>query len=92
MHETFGLDEVYETIQNYHNLMSKNGNLLQKRSNQLIHWMRGQLRRQLVDIVEKDKDVSNAMKSYAADVTAGKLTPRLAANMILLDYFKSFKQ
>lgn len=86
-----GIDEVVDTINKFHEVMVSNGGLVKKRSTQLLHWMRGQLRRQIIEHLEKDPVISVEMKKFSSDVVVGKLTPRLAASRIMNTYFNEMK-
>lgn len=83
-----GLAEVEDNIREFHRIMSTNGNLRYKRSSQLMHWMKGHLRRQIIDHVEKNPKISNEVASYSLDVANGRVTPRSAASAILAKYIE----
>lgn len=78
-----GMDTVEEEIAAYHAIQCDNGELLRRRSEQAVHWMWGQLRRQAVELVEGDQAVQQRAGGLLSEVGAGRLTPRAAAADLL---------
>jgi LAO/AO transport system kinase len=86
-----GIDDVLATICEYHSIMVRNGALERNRSQQLLHWMKSQFVRQLIEHVEGNAVVSREMEKVSADVAAGVLTPRAAPTRIMSAYLKGMK-
>lgn len=74
-----GMDEVEEHIRLFHKTMSENGQLVRKRADQAVFWMWGQLRQQMMQIVEANPIVKEKAATLKNDVAKGKRTPAAAA-------------
>lgn len=77
-----GLDEVEEHIRKFHQIMVANGQLQSKRVQQAVHWMWGQLRRQLIAAAEDDERVQRQAAILEGQLGAGRITPRAAAEQL----------
>lgn len=83
-----GVEEVEENIKNFHKLMVDCGKLQQKRGNQAIHWMWGQLQRLAIHHVEQHEVTKLKSSELTPSVQEGCLTPRAAALQILNSYLR----
>ncbi len=79
----FGVDDVITEICNFHAIMSLNGELKKKRLMQSRYWMWGQVRKQLINLVEKDQGVQSHGNQLLNDIGNYKITPRKAATKII---------
>jgi LAO/AO transport system kinase len=84
----FGVDEVSNEISNFHSIMSLNGELKKKRLMQSRYWMWGQVRKQLINIVEKDERIQTYGSQLLNDISNSKMTPRKAATKIIENYLQ----
>ena len=81
-----GMAEVEQKLREFHTIMSKNGSLIQKRSNQYEAWMWNQFRRQLIDRAEKSIAVRDKASHVLAKVRAQKISPSFAAGEMLTSF------
>ena len=68
--------------------MSLNGELKKKRLMQSRYWMWGQVRKQLINIVEKDERIQTYGSQLLNDISNSKMTPRKAATKIIENYLQ----
>ena len=81
-----GVDDVIKEICNFHSIMSLNGELRKKRFMQSRYWMWGQVRKQLINLVEKDEGVQSEGSQLLNDISNYKITPRKAATKIIKNF------
>ena len=72
-----GIVEVQNQIAKFHEIMSKNGQLFEKRRKQSNHWIWNQLNHIIINDLKLK--VESKAKELEMKVTNGQLTPRAAA-------------
>jgi len=78
-----GLDEIWEIINEHHELLSGNGELEQRRKQQLLGWMWSLVDEGLRSAVREHPGVADTLKALEQDVLEGRITATSAAEQIL---------
>jgi len=78
-----GLDEIWQIISEHQELLSENGELEQRRRQQLLGWMWSLVDEGLRAAVREHPNVSDILATLEEDVLAGRTTPTSAAEKIL---------
>jgi LAO/AO transport system kinase len=78
-----GLDEVWEAVQRHRRTLDEHGALTTKRATQQVDWMWAMVRDRLLDRLQSDPGVRDAIPTLEREVRAGELTATLAAERIL---------
>jgi LAO/AO transport system kinase len=74
---------VWAAVEKHQHALEERGDLAAKRARQQVDWMWAMVRDQLMDRLQSDPTVREALPRLEADVRAGDLTPTLAAQRIL---------
>ena len=85
--EKTGLEDIWQTIENYKNTTISNGYFELKRQRQTEYWMNESIKEQLLNNFHKNKQVSNYLESIRKDLHSGKVSPFKAAEVCLKKYF-----
>lgn len=81
--ENRGINEVWEMIADYHGQAVAEGYFTQKRSRQNAQWMK-KLLLELVELrMKQNPEINQRLADYTQRVTEGKMTPFLAASLIM---------
>jgi LAO/AO transport system kinase len=78
-----GLDEIWRTIGEHRELLSANGELEERRKQQLLGWMWSLVDEGLRSAARGHPDVANTIAGLEEDVLSGRTTPTTAAERIL---------
>jgi LAO/AO transport system kinase len=78
-----GMGEVWEKVTEHRTALGEHGELAPKRATQQVEWMWAMVRDQLLDRMQSDPGVREALPGLERDVRSGALTPTLAAQQIL---------
>jgi LAO/AO transport system kinase len=78
-----GLDDVWAAVQRHRDTLDEHGELTGKRATQQVDWMWAMVRDRLLDRLQSDPGVRDALPGLERDVRAGELTATLAAERIL---------
>jgi LAO/AO transport system kinase len=78
-----GIGELWEAITAAHDRLSKGSELEQLRAHQATAWMWGEVTDSLLDRLRHDPRVHERLPALQADVAAGQLSPRAAADELL---------
>jgi len=78
-----GLDEVWDAVERHRATLEEHGELSTKRATQQVDWMWSMVRDRLLDRLQSDPGVRDAIPGLERDVRAGELTATLAAERIL---------
>jgi len=78
-----GLDEIWASINEHHELLSANGELEKRRKQQLLGWMWSLVDEGLHSAVREHPDVAESLAALEDDVLQGRTTPTSAAEQIL---------
>ncbi|MGH3565742.1 MAG: methylmalonyl Co-A mutase-associated GTPase MeaB [Pseudonocardia sp.] len=78
-----GLDEVWAAVQKHRATLDEAGEIAGRRAEQQVQWMWAMVRDQLMDRLQSDPGVRQALPGLERDVRSGDLTPTLAAQTIL---------
>jgi LAO/AO transport system kinase len=78
-----GLDEIWRIIGGHRELLSANGELEERRKQQLLGWMWSLVEEGLRSAVREHPDIAATVTDLEQDVLEGRITPTAAANQIL---------
>jgi LAO/AO transport system kinase len=78
-----GLDDVWAAIRTHRRTLEEHGELGTRRAEQQVQWMWAMVRDRLLDRLQSDPGVREALPGLEHDVRGGELTPTLAAQQIL---------
>jgi len=78
-----GIDELWDTIGEYREARSVDGELSEQRSAQSAAWMWSEIDESLMNHLKTDPKVSEKLISLEVDVKAGKVSPTAAAREVL---------
>ena len=78
-----GIDEVWAAVEKHRAALEAAGELVGKRADQQVQWMWAMVRDQLMDRLQSDPGVREALPGLEREVRAGERTPTLAAQAIL---------
>ena len=82
-----GLQDLWESIQNFHHFMTQSGKLEKKRQNQAKYWMWKQFTRMMQTKLQDDPNLSQKATLLETQLLEGNITPRVAAQQLLDDVF-----
>jgi len=86
-----GIDEIWETIQQFkkHNL--KNGFFDHRRIQQAKYWLQESINRQLTSLFYNNEAVKSKLDQTESEVTAGKSSPFRASETLIRQFVQSLK-
>lgn len=82
-----GIDEIWDSIDEYRARMRENGWLERKRREQALAWMHDTIRQALQDRFLTNSDVAARLPDLERQVTAGRIPALLAAQQLLEAFF-----
>lgn len=86
--ENTGLDDLWAKILDHRARLSKAGEIAERRREQMLRWMWAMVEYRLLSALKNDPAVAAVIRGLESDVSAGRITPALAAGRIL-DAFKT---
>ncbi|MGF1670513.1 MAG: methylmalonyl Co-A mutase-associated GTPase MeaB [Balneolaceae bacterium] len=89
--EGTGIDEIWENILSYIDLVKENGFFEQRRAEQAAWWLHQTIERQLKDRFYRNPEVKQMINLFEQDVMKGTITPFKAANELLALFEKNKK-
>ena len=75
----FGLEELWDTIQQYQTYAQSSGYLLEKRRKQNHYWMSKYLRELVLEAATKDPRIKSRKEEIERSLDSGLVAPRVAA-------------
>ncbi|GAA3082590.1 methylmalonyl Co-A mutase-associated GTPase MeaB [Pseudonocardia yunnanensis] len=78
-----GMAEVWDAVEAHRAALEEAGELAGRRADQQVQWMWAMVRDQLMDRLQSDRNVREAIPQLERDVRGGELTPTLGAQEIL---------
>jgi LAO/AO transport system kinase len=81
--ENIGLDECWESIQNFQKFISTYGLLERNRSRQQKKWLLEETKQGLLDALEKNEDIQDKLKNIQANITEDKRSIKTKAKSIV---------
>jgi LAO/AO transport system kinase len=78
-----GLDQIWQTIGQHHQILSANGELEKRRKRQLLGWMWSLVDEGLRSAVRENPAIAQTVAALEHDVLQGRTTPTAAADRIL---------
>lgn len=91
-HDNKGIDDVWEVINEYINLVKSNGYFELSRIEQSKYWMHHTIRESLSGHFYENHHIKNKLQQLEKDLIAGNISSFDAANQLLLEYFKIMKK
>lgn len=86
--EKSGIDNVWETIQEYFSLTKENGYFDTKRANQNQYWLLETINDQLKSLFYNDPQINTLLELNKKAVQNNEISPFAAAQLLLEKYFK----
>lgn len=86
-----GIEEIWETITHYWDLVQKSGYFDKKRNEQSAWWMLETINDKLKSRFYHHQVIKNKLKWYEGQVLEKKITPFIAANSLIDLYFRTEK-
>ena len=86
--EHSGINNVWDTIQEFHKQELTSGGLIEKRQEQKLHWLEKTLNTELVRQITQEARIAPTIKTLKAEVLSNKITPHQAVDKILAHVFK----
>lgn len=83
-----GIPEVWDMVDRYFDLVTKNGYFEERRRRQSLYWMNETIDRQLRSHFYNNPAIATRLEELRADVLANRISSFTAANNILSEYFK----
>jgi len=87
-----GLQEVWDTMNKYNNVISEDGEILRRRSLQHRLWMWSYVEERLVSLIRTNTGMSQLTQQLEQAVVAGKLPPGTAADSIINAFLSGIKK
>ncbi len=84
-----GIDKVWETILEYRKLTSKNGYWHENRKRQAKYWLHETIIESLKNDFYNGEENKKLIAGYEQKVLEGRISPFVAAQLLLKNYFKS---
>ena len=84
--EGTGIDELWDTVEEFRAALAATGDLERRRAEQAREWMWSEVTETLMESLRRDERVSALVDRLEAEVTAGEVPPAAAANQILDAY------
>jgi LAO/AO transport system kinase len=81
--EGTGIDELWETVEEFRAALDATGDLQRRRAEQAREWMWSEVAERLMDSLRHDERVAGLVQRLEAQVTAGEVPPASAARQIL---------
>lgn len=81
--EMTGIDEIWKTILDHREKLSKSGELEEKRQKQALDWMWSLVEEGLKERFYKNSDVKKVLPKIRGDVEKGRISPTAAADKLL---------
>mgnify|MGYP001181657751 CR=1 FL=1 len=81
--ENIGLDECWESIQNFQKFISTCGLLERNRSKQQEKWLLEETKQGLLDALEKNEDIQDKLRNIQANITEDKRSIKTKAKSIV---------
>ncbi len=78
----WGIDDLWNTIKEYFDLCTENGQIEHKRKQQAKFWMHETIKDQLLDFLYNDKNNLNVINQLEKDIMANKTSPFKAADHV----------
>jgi LAO/AO transport system kinase len=78
-----GMAEVWDAVEAHRAALDEAGELAGRRADQQVQWMWAMVRDRLMDRLQSDRNVREAIPHLERDVRGGELTPTLGAQEIL---------
>ncbi len=83
-----GIERIWETIMTHHDLIQKNGYILQRRMEQNLQVLENCIEEGLRNHFFAEKNISRAISRSRAEISNGSLSPYTAARELLDHYFR----
>lgn len=81
-----GIEEVWEMVMDYRDFTEENGYLYRRRKDQSAYWMHETIREGFYNQVFSDPAMQTELTELENEISQGRLTPHMAAEVILNKY------
>ena len=86
-----GIDNVWDEITKYKQLVTENGYFIKNRNHQKIRWMYDNINEELKHMFYGSKDIKSKLSVLEKDIISSEISPVKAAQLIIEKFKKSFK-
>jgi LAO/AO transport system kinase len=87
-----GIDRIWALIGDYRTAMTSSGDLQAKRAAQARRWLWSEMAEQLMARLREDPAVRERVQSLEEAVSAGQVSPRVAAQQLVTEFWKDGKR
>ncbi|MFZ4544389.1 MAG: methylmalonyl Co-A mutase-associated GTPase MeaB [Saprospiraceae bacterium] len=87
-----GIDEIWQTIEDFHHFTLANGSFEQKRKQQSQFWMHDRIFNELKRLFFENDDVKAAMNMVELQLDKGEISPFKAGDFVLNQFFDAQKK
>jgi LAO/AO transport system kinase len=81
--EKIGIDECWESIQNFQKLVTANGHLQHNRNNQQKKWLLKETRQGLLDALEKNEAIQDELRHIQANIATERGSIKIKAKGVV---------
>jgi LAO/AO transport system kinase len=85
----FGIDQIWDAVQQYERLTKENGYFEQRRKQQAKYWMNETIRNSLVHHFYNNPDIEALLPEYERKIAEDRMSSFAAARALLNEYFKT---
>jgi LAO/AO transport system kinase len=86
-----GIDRIWALVSEFRQIMTASGDLQEKRAAQARRWLWSETAEQLLARLREDPAVRERVQSLEQAVSAGQVSPRVAARQLVSDFWKDGK-
>ena len=83
-----GIDRIWTLIEKYRDTMQASGDFTAARASQARRWLWSETAESLLALLREDPAAAARMQTLEQAVTAGKLSPRVAAQELVQNFWK----
>jgi LAO/AO transport system kinase len=83
-----GIDRIWTLIRKYRDIMTASGDLAAARASQARRWLWSETAESLLAMLREDPAAAARMQALEDAVAAGKLSPRVAAQELVRNFWK----
>ena len=87
--KNIGIDNVWDEIEKYKNLVDENGYFKTNRNNQQIQWMYNNINEELKQLFYGSKNIAAHLSRLENDIVTSKISPVKAAQFMISEFKKT---
>lgn len=90
--EKTGIDECWESIQNFQKLFTTNGHLQHNRNKQQQKWLLKETRQGLLDALDEDEDIQSKLKTMQGKISKENRSVKSEAKNIIANFLNKLRK